>query len=101
MDLSTATILEMQTKSCPLKSVMDQNWVYYTGGTHGPIEERAKGHKSALAGGVKMYYAKTERVSYQENKLRDKFCPGANNSNCDDAPGYVYVLCSKNAVKFQ
>ena len=86
---------------CTLDDLSRKKNVFYTGGTNDDsIAKRATTHKRAyVAFDVKMFFARTSRVKYQENKLRDLFRPFAHKSNCDDGDGFVYALCSKQAKK--
>ena len=85
---------------CTLDELYGKRSVFYTGGTNGDTVGARAAHwqRAYRAFDVKMYYARTSNVKFQEDKLRDKFRPEENDSNCDDSDGFVYVLCSKDAT---
>ena len=95
-----SSLFARQAKKCTLEELFTKHNVVYTGGTNGgDVQERAKGHKTALLIGGKFFYARTTRVQFQEDKLRDKFRPTERSSGCDDSSGFVYLLCSsRNTV---
>jgi hypothetical protein len=97
--MAWSPLFARQAKKCTLEELFTKRSVVYTGGTNkDDVEARAKGHKSALLMNGKFYYARTSRVQFQEDKLRDKFRPTAPNSGCEDRSGFVYLLCSPSAA---
>jgi hypothetical protein len=81
-----------------LKEIAEKGVGYYVGGTNGSLQERLAGHDKVTIGTV--YAAKTSDVKYDEDKLLQTSSAKKNThevSNCDNAPGVVYVACKSEA----